>query len=231
MDKQYRHIFFDLDRTIWHFDENSKKVLTDIFTAYSIEKYVESPDIFIKKYQEINDSLWGLYRDNKVSKDELRWKRFSDTLLFFGINSRELGEEIGNYYVYHSPRQTMLFPYTKEVLQYLSAKYELHIITNGFQEVQHIKLDHSGITHFFNQVIMSENVGVKKPHPYIFKKALELSGAEVGESIMIGDDLYADIYGAQRMNMDHIYFNHYNKGHNKSVQKEITCLSELYDLL
>jgi putative hydrolase of the HAD superfamily len=229
--KKYEHIFFDLDRTLWHFDENSKKVLKDIFHEFELNKTIDSIDLFIEKYQEINAKLWGKYAQNLLSKDDLRWKRFSDTLLFFKVDDIELSKKIGDYYIYHSPRQTLLFPETKEVLDYLSTKYQLHIITNGFEEVQHIKLRESGISHYFGEVILSERVGVKKPHPYIFKKAFSLSGATNKNSIMIGDDLYADIYGAQRVDMDHIYFNFNKKEHDKYVQYEINNLDELYNIL
>jgi putative hydrolase of the HAD superfamily len=231
MKEKYQHIFFDLDRTLWHFDANSTNVLNEVYNDFELGPNIPSSDSFIKKYQEINEELWALYREDRISKEDLRWKRFAETLAFFGIDNKELGEEMGNYYVHHSPRQTELFPYTREVLEYLADKYTLHIITNGFEEVQDIKLTKSGIDHFFDQLIMSEKVGVKKPHPYIFKKAMALSDAKVEHSLMIGDDLYADIYGAQRVGMDHIYFNFNNAPHDKQVQAEISCLSELLEIL
>ena len=229
--KKYEHIFFDLDRTLWHFDENSKKVLNDIFSIFNLNRYISSSERFITKYQEVNEQLWADYRDDKVNKEQLRWKRFADTLSYFSINDIELSKKIGEYYIDHSPKQTLLFPHTIPVLDYLCEKYQLHIITNGFQEVQYVKLSQSGILKYFKEIILSEKVGVKKPHPFIFKKAFELSGANADNAIMIGDDLYADIYGAQRMKMDHIYFNYYKLEHNKTVYREINCLSELYTIL
>ena len=175
--KTYKHIFFDLDRTLWHFDENSRKVLNDIYTNYKLVKFISSANQFIKTYQIINEDLWSLYRDDKVTKDELRWKRFYDTLSHFKTDDRELANDIGDYYITHSPRQTLLFPHTIEVLNYLFDKYKLHIITNGFEEVQYIKLTQSGLLKYFDVIILSEKVGVKKPHPYIFKKAFSQAGA------------------------------------------------------
>jgi putative hydrolase of the HAD superfamily len=229
--KKYEHIFFDLDRTLWDFDENSRKVLKDIFINFKLNEFINSFDSFINKYYTVNEQLWSDYRDDRITKESLRWKRFSFTLKYFNINDNELASQIGDYYISHSPRQTLLFPYTKEVLDYLNQKYQLHIITNGFEEVQFIKLKESGIINYFNEVILSEKVGVKKPHPYIFKNALKRTGATAKNSIMIGDDLYADIYGAQRVKMDHIYFNYHQVEHDKKVQKEINCLSNLYHIL
>jgi len=231
MDDKYKHIFFDLDRTLWHFDENSTNVLKDIFIHFKLFKSISSVDEFISKYEVVNEALWCLYRDDKLSKDVLRWKRFGDTLDHFNIGNDVVANEIAAYYVYHSPRQTLLFPETKNVLDYLSKKYKLHIITNGFEEVQYIKLKESGLAKYFDVIMLSDKVGVKKPHPYIFKKAFSESGAKPKNSIMIGDDLYADIYGAQRVKMDAIYFNFNNVGHDKYVQQEINCLTELYELL
>lgn len=229
--KTYEHVFFDLDRTLWHFEENSRKVLLDIYNDFELSKHIEFEDDFIEQYYIFNELLWERYRENKIEKDELRSERFNLTLKHFKVVNSKLADEIGNYYVEHSPLQTILLPHTIEVLTYLSSKYRLHIITNGFEEVQHIKLRESKIDHYFDQLIFSEKVGVKKPHPLIFKNALKNSGATVQNSIMIGDDFYADIYGAQRVKMDSIYFNHYKVPHQHKVQHEINCLSELKQLL
>ena len=231
MMRKYEHIFFDLDRTLWHFDENSKKVLSDIYTNFELSPSIDHIDTFIDKYQEINEDLWSLYRDDKVSKEELRWKRFFETLAYFGVTDNVLANDIGDYYIQHSPRQTLLLPHAISVLDYLSENYKMHIITNGFEEVQYIKLTESGLLKYFDVIILSEKVGVKKPHPFIFKKAFKESGAKSNNSIMIGDDWYADIYGSQRVKMDSIYFNYYGLEHDKKVDKEIKCLSELYEML
>lgn len=231
MSKTYQHIFFDLDRTLWHFEENSKKVLIDIFNEFGLAKHIELEEDFIQQYYHFNDFLWDRYRDNRITKDELRGERFKLTLNHFKIDNTKLANEIGDYYVNESPKQTILLPHALDVLNYLHVKYKLHIITNGFEEVQHVKLRESKIGHFFDQLIFSEKVGVKKPHPLIFKKALKNSGATANNSVMIGDDYYADIYGAQRVKMDSIYFNFHQTPHQHRTDKEISCLSELKGLL
>jgi len=228
---KYEHIFFDLDRTLWHFDENSRQVLNVIFERFELYNYIPSSSQFIQDYQEINEMLWLKYRNGEIEKEKLRSERFYQTLIKYKVNDFNLSEQIGDYYVEHSPLQTILLPYAKDVLDYLNGKYQLHIITNGFEEVQLIKLKSSGLTDYFNQVIFSEKVGVKKPHPLIFKKAIGEAKATFGNSLMIGDDYYADIYGAQRVGMDNIYFNFYNEPHEHGVEKEISCLSELKNIL
>ncbi len=231
MIKKYEHIFFDLDRTLWHFDENSKNVLHDIFSQFSLSSYITNAEEFIESYQIINEDLWAQYRKGTIEKDQLRSERFYQTLLKYDKTDRNLSIEIGDYYLEHSPKQTTLLPFTVEVLDYLKEKYILHIITNGFEEVQLIKLNSSGIMNYFDQIIFSEKVGVKKPHPLIFKKAIKEANASINNSLMIGDDYYADIHGAKRVGMDSIYFNFYKNSHQLEVDREIFCLSELMKIL
>lgn len=231
MSKQYEHIFFDLDRTLWHFDENSKNVLNEIFVKFELARYINNVDEFIKSYEIINDKLWRQYSKSRIDKEKLRSERFYQTLLKYGADNSDIAVQIGDYYINHSPQQTALLPHTIETLDYLKDKYVLHIITNGFEEVQLIKLSKSGIMDYFNQLIFSEKVGVKKPHPLIFKRAIKNANAHISNSIMIGDDYYADIYGATRAGMDSIYFNFNNRPHQHTVDNEINCLSELTSLL
>jgi putative hydrolase of the HAD superfamily len=226
------HIFFDLDRTLWDFDVNSQKTLLDIYNEYSLNvRGVKSFDLFLKHYLKINESLWDLYRQDLISKDDLRSKRFDLTLNKFSINNNELASEIGNTYVSKSPLQTSLFPYTKDVLSYLKEKYSLSIITNGFDEVQKIKLKASGLDTFFDTVVTSDFVNVKKPNPIIFKYALDINNVSAENSIMIGDDLLVDIIGAKDVGFSQIYFNPNNIPHNKICDYEIRSLSEIKNIL
>lgn len=231
MSKSYRHIFFDLDRTLWNFEENSKLVLQAIFQKFDLDKQIENESDFIQKYYYYNDFLWERYRNNSITKEQLRDERFKLTLEHFHITNTKIAFEMGDFYVSESPKQTALMPFAREILDYLDGKYKMHIITNGFEEVQHIKLNESNIRHYFEHLIFSEKVGVKKPHPLIFKRALKYSGAKVTESLMIGDDYQADIYGAQRIKMDSVYYNFHKTPHTNTVDTEISCLSELMRIL
>lgn len=228
---KYQHIFFDLDRTLWHFDENSRKVLEKIYHDFELDEVIPSAAQFINDYQVINELLWEQYRKEEIKKEKLRSERFHQTLLKYGVDDFKKSDEIGFYYIQNSPLQTALLPYANEVLEYLDKKYQLHIITNGFEEVQLIKLKSAGIIQYFDQIVFSEKVGVKKPHPLIFKQAIKGAGATFDNSIMIGDDYYADIQGAQRVKMDSVYFNFYRDEHAYKTDKEIHCLSELLTIL
>lgn len=230
--KIYRHIFFDLDRTLWDFDKNSRETLEEIFTNQQLGALgISSFEKFYSVYHEINAYHWENYRSGNLDKETLRYIRFYETLARFGIDDKERAIKIGNEYVEHSPQKTSLLPGTLETLAYLNEKYMLHIITNGFEEVQHIKMRSSGIAHFFQHIITSERAGHKKPTPEIFRFALKITGAKRKESLMIGDHLEIDCVGARQTGIDSVFFNPQRKPHSEKITYEITSLDELKNLL
>ena len=229
---KYKHVFFDLDGTLWDFDTNSHETLLEICTIYELnEKGILDYEDFIKIYKIHNEQLWDLYNVDKISQKDLRRERFQRTLSQFGIDDYKLSESIGEAYISICPKKNILFPYSFEVLNYLKKKYHLHIITNGFDKTQHIKLEHSNLISYFNHIITSEKTGFKKPNPLIFSHALELANANVNESIYIGDNLIIDILACQNYGIDGVYFNPKKKQHNENVKFEISCLSQILQIL
>jgi len=223
-----KHIFFDLDRTLWDFEANSHQTLLELCTSHNLsDKGVEDYEAFIKNYKAHNEQLWDLYRVDKISQKDLRRERFERALVDYKIEDTKLAAKIGEDYVAICPKKNKLFPYSIEVLEYLSQKYKLHIITNGFHEVQHIKLKHAGLIPYFDNIITSEQVGAKKPNPKIFNYALKKANTSAEESIMIGDDLEVDVLGAEEMGIQSIFFNPKKVKHNIDIVHEIFCLSEL----
>lgn len=230
--KTYKHIFFDLDHTLWDFERNAEETKRELFDTLKLnDKGIESYDVFRQHYQGINLALWALYRENKIEKDELNFRRFYDTLCDLGVNNVELGEAMAKGFIEGISSKTYLFPYAKEILEYLFPKYKLHIITNGFEEVQYSKLKNSGMDRFFTTVITSEAADSKKPDPAIFEYALRISGALASESIMVGDDLTVDILGAADAGFDQLYVNHDRKPHTETVTAEVYSLQEIETLL
>lgn len=230
--KQYKHVFFDLDRTLWDFEKNAQEAYAEIYKKYDLmHRGVSNIEAFTQSYLMHNDVLWALYRDGKIEKEYLRSRRFELTLLDFGIEDFSLAEQIGMDYITISPQKTNLFPHSIEILKYLSEKYPLHIITNGFEEVQFKKLKYSKLDEYFTHVITSEAAGCKKPDSGIFEYAFRLTGALPIESLMIGDDIEVDIVGAQDAGMDAIFFNPSKISHNGEVKQEVFDLIELKDLL
>ena len=228
---KYKHIFFDLDRTLWDFEENSNETLLELCNKYNIaSRGISDHNEFITKYKIHNEHLWALYRENKITQKKLRSQRFYNTLLDYGIDDFKLSEKIGLDYIEICPKKTKLFPYVLEVLNYLKSKYYLHIITNGFEKTQLIKLKCSALMPFFLNIITSEKIGFKKPSPKIFEYALQKSQAIKSESIYVGDDLEVDILGCQNFGIDGIFFNPQKTPHKEKVTYEISSLSQLLEI-
>lgn len=198
-----KHVFFDLDHTLWDFDANSKKAYEDIFKTNNIQLNIDS---FTEIYEPINHKYWKLYRDEKISKNDLKYARLKDTFILLNYTiSDSLINTLAEEYLLSLTKFNRLFDGTIELLTYLKSKYTLHIITNGFHEIQSDKLNNSKIAHFFNEVITSESVNVKKPNPKIYFHALKVAKAKTYESVMIGDNLEADIFGARNVGIKTIY--------------------------
>ena len=232
MEKHYTHILLDLDRTLWDFDTNALEALTEILENLDLlNKSIPTIEAFVDEYIDINEYYWELYRQKKITKEHLRVIRFEKALGKFGIEDKSISRKMGDAYIEISPRKINLIPNTIEILDYLSDKYHLHIITNGFEEVQFIKMRHSDLEKYFKTITTSEAAGVKKPHPNIFKHALQLANAHPNECIMIGDDLHIDVKGAKDLDIHQVYFNPTGKDHDENPTHEIKDLIELKEIL
>jgi len=229
--KQYSHIFFDLDRTLWDFDRNSRETLTELFFRFNLNASIDNPDDFVNIYHEVNLQLWELYRRGEMTKNVLRVERFKLSLAKFGIRDDTLAANFGDDYLEISPLKTQLVPHTMEILDYLFNRYKLHIITNGFLSTQQIKMKNCGLDKYFKSLTTSEVVGHNKPRPEIFHQALSAVHARKNESIMIGDDLEVDVLGARKFGIDQVFLNRDKVMHNQVVTHEITSLVELENFL
>lgn len=232
MTSTIKHVFFDLDRTLWDFNANSREELANLWKTYNLhQKGISLPEEFIKIYEKVNEECWAKYRKKEITKEELRGKRFEDTLAYFGINEAGLAEKIGASYIKNSPQRTILVEGTLDLLAYLKKKYKLHVITNGFNEVQHLKLNNCNLTPFFEKVITSDEVGVLKPNPEVFEYALEKANAKNTESIYIGDSLKIDVEGAINVGMQAIFFNPNKKVHSLDILGDVTTLKEIKNII
>jgi len=232
MRKNYRHIFFDLDRTLWDFDYNSKMTLNFIFEKLDLKsRGIKNSNLFIETYKRVNNYLWLQYRDGVLTKEKLRSRRFAETLNKLGVMDKDLSEKISSLYIHNSPKQTKLIPYTKYVLSILQKKYQLHIITNGFKEVQFIKLKNSGIYDYFQNIIISEEIGSLKPNKKIFIHAVNLCNSNPQECLMIGDDIISDVLGAKQVGIDQVFYNYNNIQGSFDANYIISDLKELLKIL
>jgi putative hydrolase of the HAD superfamily len=230
--KQYSHIFFDLDHTIWDFDKNAEEALHELYLIHKLNDLgLNSADTFIETYTLNNHRLWREYHVGNITKETLREARFKQTFLDLGVHPDVIPHGFEDAYVQLCPTKTNLFPNAHETLAYLQSKYTLHLISNGFKESQDIKISGTGIGKYFTHVIISELVGVNKPDPVIFAHAINLAGTTKEQSLMIGDSLEADVLGALNFGMDAIYFNPFKADKPDEVKLQITDLKELTVLL
>ncbi len=230
---KYRHLFFDLDHTLWDFESNAKLTLEELYTSLQLPTYgIGDFLLFFERYNYHNDRLWERYRKGYIRRDELRIKRMRQTLLDFKVANEDLAQTLDTRFLELLPTRTMLFPHTKEVLEHLLSKdYRIHLITNGFETVQHSKLKYAGLTGYFDQVITSEASNSLKPRKEIFEYAFQKAGANPEESIMIGDDLEADIKGAQNAGIDQVFVNHKKVPVTTEATHTIYSLKELEEIL
>jgi len=232
MKKIYKHLFFDLDHTLWDFDKNSELTLRQLYDEYDLgNKGVDDFSQFFSNYNVHNDKLWERFRQGFIKRDELRWKRMWLTLLDFKIGDTSLAHELSTAYLEILPTQSTLMPYAKEVLEHYKDKCVLHLITNGFESTQWLKLQYSGISFYFNEVITSEKSNALKPNREIFDYALRATGALVENSIMIGDALEIDILGASNAGWDQVYYNPKKNAHTQSPTYEIHELNALLTII
>ena len=229
---KYKHLFFDLDHTIWDFDKNAEEALHELYDIYKLKELgLHSADLFIETYTRHNHRLWAEYHVGKITKTELRDARFKQTFLDMGLHPDVIPSGFEDDYVKLCPTKTNLFPDAHETLQYLQSKYTMHLISNGFQESTVMKISGTNIGGYFQHVIISEVVGVNKPDKAMFEHALNLARATKAESLMIGDSLEADVYGALNFGMDAIYFNPAGLDKPEDVPVQINQLKELMEML
>ena len=224
----YKHLFFDLDRTLWDFDANALESLTIVYQEFELDRFFKDPLDFYTIYTSYNDQLWEDYRKGLIQKSDLRNRRFFMTLADAGERNQELADKIGERYMYLTPRMNRLFPNTRMVLDYLSGKgYKMYILTNGFTSTQARKMNNSGLTSYFVRTFSSEELGVNKPDREMFHWAVTSINAKKTECLMIGDDPAVDIAGASSYGLDSVWFN--PRGYSASIKPTYT-ISNLLEL-
>jgi putative hydrolase of the HAD superfamily len=204
---EYKHIFIDLDRTIWDFERNARETFMEIYHKHQLFEHFGGFDEFYDHYKEYNDTLWKLYREGEVKKDDLSWKRFLLTLKEGGVDDEKLAKTMSEEYLTISPTKRKLFSYAQMSLIYLGKQYKMHLITNGFKEVQLKKIENAKLGKYFDSIFTSEEIGAQKPKKAFFDGVLKRTGAKKKESLVIGDDMIVDIIGAQNAGIDQVWFN------------------------
>jgi len=231
--EQYRHILFDLDHTLWDFDRCATETLTDLYHKYQLEQRgAASPKEFCRVFHQVNRRLWDLYNRGEYDSERLRRERFFLVFDELPLTYDEtLPPVFAEEYLATCPTKGHVISEALATLDKLRDRYQLHIITNGFSDVQVIKLRHAGLTEYFQTVTTSDVAGHRKPHAGMFQYALENISATPSECIMVGDNLKTDVLGARNAGIDQVYFNPARQQHTDEVTYEITALPELINIL
>jgi YjjG family noncanonical pyrimidine nucleotidase len=230
--KQYKCIFFDLDHTLWDYETNSCDTLRELYQSYSLFDHgVHNFDSFHQQFKRVNVQLWDLYDRGMINNEIIRKERFKQILEYFSITHEKLTQDLSLDYLNRCPTKGNLLPHAIETLQYLSGHYSLSVITNGFEEIQNIKLSAGNLHHFFAHIVTSQKAGHKKPSREIFDYAMKANKVTSKEVIMIGDNLITDIGGAHNASIDTVFFNPEQLKHSATVKHEICSLAELREIL
>lgn len=231
--KNIRHIFFDLDNTLWDHRNNAYLTLKEIYKRENVqEKYNLGFEDFHREYFTINERLWAQIRDGEIDKEYLRKHRFYDSFLFFGIDDYDLAQVFEQNFLDEILNYNDLVEGAFELLEYLSEKgYTLHILSNGFKEVTYRKCELSGIQNYFQTITSADELNVRKPQPEIYEYALKKANAKKEESIMIGDDWIADVEGALSFGIDAVFFDVFKDNFGNDEVKVIRELKELQKFL
>jgi len=228
--KTYQHIFFDLDHTLWDFERNSNETLVELHQEHLQEEQVPLLN-FLETFHRINDRLWRMHDASQITTQELRESRFKLVFQEFNFNNKTVVVTFGEHYSAKTPRKPHLLPNAQEILDYLHPKYKLHIITNGFPEMQRVKMESGGILHYFQEIVTSAEAGCKKPDTRMFQYLVDKLQTSVRECIMIGDNLFADVEGAMQSGIDAVFYNPKELKHEQAPNYEIKCLGDLKSIL
>lgn len=229
--KNKKHIFFDLDHTLWDFEKNSTEAIFDLFDFFKLNDKIPDFNKFIEDYQQINKAYWHQYNLGEIDKKKVRYHRFIDIFKLYQLeNHLDFAHTFADAYIDLAPTKKNVFDDAHDVLDYLKTKFKLHIITNGFKEIQATKLSTTNLDKYFDLILCSEEIGVNKPHPNVFNAALYKTGAVQNESVMIGDSFQADILGAHGVGIDAIFFNPKKEKIDLKIPEKSPELLEIHTL-
>ena len=229
---KYKHLFFDLDHTLWDYDTNAAESLTELHYHHQLEERSGfSAEQLVNAFIKANELLWNDYNLSKIGREDIRKNRFPMIYQMLDADLETLPEGIEDQYITLCPSKSATFPFAHQVLDDLKGRYQLHLITNGFDDIQSTKMKSAGLADYFDLIVTSETAGFRKPETGIFEFALNQTGARRRDSLMIGDNLVADIGGARNYGIDQVFFNPKRISHNDLVTFEISSLNELVSFL
>lgn len=208
MRKLYDVLFIDLDDTLYDFTSNSTDAYREVYAFMEYGRWFRSFEHYYEIYWARNKELWVLYADSKITKEQLNAERYTHPLRVMGVPDADaVGARFWEESMKRLPLGARLMPHAREVLEYLKPRYRIYILSNGFAELQSRKMQSAGIAHYFDGVVLSEDIGVNKPHRAIFDHALRVAGVTADRALMIGDNYEVDIKGACGAGIDQVFYN------------------------
>lgn len=230
--QKYSHLLFDLDHTLWDYDSNVRDSLLELFANYELGK-LGNPnfELFFEAFQLTNHSLWEQFNRGLVDKNQLRAMRFKQVFTRAKLPVTKIPKGLEEEFILRTSSKPKVMDQAFEILDYLKTKYQLHIITNGFNQSQYNKLQSSKLDAYFDLVVTSENSGFRKPDKRIFEHTLAQLKADARQCLMIGDNPLSDIQGAQNAKIDQVYYNPLNTKITIQPTFTIKHLSELGNIL
>lgn len=228
---KYKHLFFDLDNTLFDFSASEKLVLEHLYNEHLKEIGFKDFQDFAANYEIVNQRLWADYRAHKINKETVKYGRFRETLQQKGLNNEALARYMGDTFVISCTENDTLVDGAKELIEALSSKYQLHIVSNGFVEAQYKKLEKTGLRSYFEGITLSEEIKIQKPDRRFFQHAFKNVNARKNESLIIGDSWESDIVGAINFGVDAVYFAYDGKKAPITTIPTIFKLNELHSIL
>ncbi len=228
---KYKHLFFDLDNTLFDFTASERIVLKELYDHHLKNSDFKNYEDFLRHYEVVNERLWADYRAHKITKNAVKYGRFEETLAKKNIDDEHLARFMGDTFVIKCTENDTLVEGAKELIQNLSRTYQLHIVSNGFIEAQYRKLELTGLRPFFKGITLSEEIKIQKPDRRFFEHALKNVNARKKESLVIGDSWESDIQGAINFGLDAVFFSYDGKAAPDASIPTIFKLNELYSIL
>ncbi len=226
-------IFFDLDDTLFDFSSASLLSLRRLWDeSPAIRSRFDNPDAFIEEYHIHNKRMWDLHESGQISADFLKGERFRLTV------SPDLHDDVtlcamhrlNDRYLWLLGECNAPIEGSKDLLSVLSKKYLIGVLTNGFTEVQYRKLHSTGLDRYIQRMVISDEIGIQKPDPRIFRYAEAATGANAASTIMIGDNPANDIQGAIDAGWQAIHFDRKGKPFFSSSDLFLGRIDSLNDI-
>lgn len=228
---KYTTVFIDFDDTLIDTNANAKKCMKLVYEGHNVKQYYPTFEEFFEVYETNNLKLWSEYSKGVIDKETVLNTRFVKPFENFPEVDTQYMSKMSEDFLARIVLMGTHIEGAEKLLAHLKSKYKVVMLSNGFTELQYKKVESAGLTQYFDEIILSDAVGVNKPHPDIYKYALDKSDSVAAKTIMIGDNILADIEGAMNSEIDQIWFNPKDKETDLLPTHTVKHLLDILDIL